>query len=415
MRMVRCTGLVVSLARGAFLLAVVVLGASCRFDSGALLSDAGGPGSEDSGADRAVELDAPTDSASPHDGEGPESAAGTDATTDVPTDAATDAAPDHGASAENCLNGTDDDGDGLIDCQDPACQAAYACVDAPPAGWQGYYYLRQTAYADATPPPACGDGSAPTRLDEGPINSSAVCAACTCGPTQGAACGPPVINCWLGHDKCNGGGQYDATSELARSGCVASAATGGTTSCEVVAGPSVTSDGTCVPSTMSITRPDPWTTHDDVCPVVTAGGGCGAQVCAPRPQYPYATLCVRHAGDVDCPTGWATLRHVVYATTADGRDCTPCACTPSPASCIGGSYQVDGCTATCNGHCPGVSNPAPIAPGSGCRDLSAYVGSTVWSSQYTAPSLAAGSCTATGGAPIGSVSRTNAATYCCRP
>src|SRR5262245_6655050 len=53
--------------------------------------------------------------------------------TDTPGDAAT--------GDEDCTNGVDDNGDGLIDCADPRCSPGFACVSIIPTGWQGYVAL----------------------------------------------------------------------------------------------------------------------------------------------------------------------------------------------------------------------------------------------------------------------------------
>jgi hypothetical protein len=45
----------------------------------------------------------------------------------VPDDTDDDFVPP--VEAENCINGIDDDGDGLIDCDDPSCGLSAACAD----------------------------------------------------------------------------------------------------------------------------------------------------------------------------------------------------------------------------------------------------------------------------------------------
>src|SRR5262245_45608356 len=83
------------------------------------------------------------------------------------------------AGREDCLNGVDDDGNGLVDCAYPACGAAgFACAPAPPDGWSlvamyRYEYKR----APSTAPCA-----APSRHLTGlaaPI-APAECGACMC-------------------------------------------------------------------------------------------------------------------------------------------------------------------------------------------------------------------------------------------
>src|SRR5580698_10770098 len=68
--------------------------------------------------------------------------------------------PDGGASPENCTDGIDNDGNGLVDCADPACQPAYTCVTAP-AGWTIGAFLPSVA---DQPGPSCPTGYAPSPL-----------------------------------------------------------------------------------------------------------------------------------------------------------------------------------------------------------------------------------------------------------
>jgi gliding motility-associated-like protein len=53
------------------------------------------------------------------------------------------------AQQENCTNGIDDDGDGLIDCQDPDCGGNNACRIAPTCS-QPYIYYMPPIYGDKT-------------------------------------------------------------------------------------------------------------------------------------------------------------------------------------------------------------------------------------------------------------------------
>ncbi|RLB64980.1 MAG: hypothetical protein DRI90_03215, partial [Deltaproteobacteria bacterium] len=39
-----------------------------------------------------------------------------------------------GSGPEDCLNGVDDKGDNLVDCEDPKCQEGFVCVPAVPSG-----------------------------------------------------------------------------------------------------------------------------------------------------------------------------------------------------------------------------------------------------------------------------------------
>lgn len=68
------------------------------------------------------------------------------------------ARPDGGG--ELCDNGVDDDGNGKVDCEDPAC-GDYECVEVPPEGWDGPYRIREVPFDDPTKP--CAGGAEPKR------------------------------------------------------------------------------------------------------------------------------------------------------------------------------------------------------------------------------------------------------------
>jgi hypothetical protein len=59
-----------------------------------------------------------------------------------------------GFAQENCTNGVDDDGDGLIDCQDPDCGNSSTCKIAPTCSQPYIYYM----------PPIYGDKAANCNL-----------------------------------------------------------------------------------------------------------------------------------------------------------------------------------------------------------------------------------------------------------
>ena len=87
---------------------------------------------------------------------------------------------------EVCTNGMDDDLNGLADCADPACAAAFACVPVAPAAWNGPVALYD---GDPATAPACPPDR-PTIAYQGNgdlIAEPATCDACTC--TQ------PTVTC----------------------------------------------------------------------------------------------------------------------------------------------------------------------------------------------------------------------------
>src|SRR5262249_33512993 len=92
---------------------------------------------------------------------------------------------------EDCLNGVDDDGNGLTDCADPACAAGYTCTPNPPQGWLGPVALYNGPPANKPKGPP-GHPDTAHQGNTGIINDPAMCSACTCGnPT--VTCTPNVV------------------------------------------------------------------------------------------------------------------------------------------------------------------------------------------------------------------------------
>jgi len=328
--------------------------------------------------------------------------AGGDASTGL-VDARTDVAM---SGAEDCLDGVDNDRNGLVDCADPACAAGYVCVEAAPGGG-GFLHARRSAYGSGGMP-ACADGSAPVRYWDGPDDTPATCTGCTCGAFSGATCKPPTL---LLRQGCGGnplGG--DSTT-----GCKSRQKTQQTTSAQVLGDAAWNNDGACPPSQATVTRSDPWSRQDDVCPLARTGGGCGARVCVPKPDADHPALCVQADGDAAapaCPSAYPT-RIDAFAAYADNRGCSACACTPS-AACSGGAYQIYGCDTSCSGNCPMQPNPPPLSAGGSCIDASNYVGPQDWSFKLVSAPTVSGSCTPST-APTGAVVRTKPAIFCCAP
>jgi hypothetical protein len=85
----------------------------------------------------------------------------------------------HAPKAENCSNGVDDDGDGLIDCVDPDCADSPACNPSGNGSTRA-----QCQVCSATAPCAAGL----TCIKPLHSSSTGICEA-ACGPTVAAACG----------------------------------------------------------------------------------------------------------------------------------------------------------------------------------------------------------------------------------
>lgn len=299
--------------------------------------------------------------------------------------------------SENCTNGADDDGNGLVDCEDPGC-GSYVCMPTVPNGWAGpaLYYEGAPAFPDCSNP--IGTGAVGQ-----PLFAPALCSECTCGAPTGYFCPPPRVELFDA-SSCGTAPDINVTPP-------------GPNTCAVFqdlveydsarAIPAPVSGGSC---TASGGVPDlgtvDWQNFGQLCSAETAtgGGGCGGNTCVPAPPAPYfPRFCVFHPGEVSCPAPGSS-RFVLFTASIDTRDCSPCACSDPVGSCEG-TVLVYGSTT-----CTGSNTSVPID--GACRTLSA--GATNYESlryyDYGAPGTA---CVAAGGEPVGDVQGTDPVTVCC--
>jgi hypothetical protein len=352
--------------------------------------------------------------------------AGPDATMpDAGADAATDAAeagPTPDAPADvirgdgcaametDCLDGIDDDCNGLTDCADPACAAGYACVPtpSPASGFSGFGIYAPTR---TSPCPAAYPASADAY--EGLVYLPATCTACSC-LAAGGSCGTATMT-------CNNGGSCDADGGVSTpigEGC--SAEDGGITlgpasACSV----SVPATAGSCSATGGVSAADP-VTFDLLSRVCAAtkgpGGGCAmGSSCVAKPATGFHGACVLKATDSSalCPAGYLNA-HVTMpdgGSFTDTRSCTACSCTgPAGAACEGAVslYPSSGCdsdsgsavvTVPADGNCHSAATAGTEA-----------IGSTMFSSGI----VSQGSCLPDGGQPSGAVKPKNQTIYCCQ-
>jgi hypothetical protein len=309
-----------------------------------------------------------------------------------------------GGGVEDCLDGADNDGDGLVDCADPACVPGFECVPAAPEGWTGPYRVRRTAFPASLVP--CGDGAVAASYFQDPAGPAA-CTACTCGGWSGATCGPPTLQCW---DGAGCSSITTTTFALPDLGCQDAppslADGGGPRSCAIVVGAALTAEGSCPPSGVSFPNTAPWATQVDVCLEPAAGAGCDrGLVCVPAAGPDYGEACVLKSGDDACPASHPN-ESALHDGVLDDRGCNACTCTVQGASCTGGHYVVfnsDGCS-------PDPNNAAVSGP---CLAVTGILDDGTGSVQAHAGTPANGACAAGGGTPFGSVVPTGPATLCC--
>jgi hypothetical protein len=303
---------------------------------------------------------------------------------------------------EDCTNGVDDNGDGLVDCEDPQC-GAFACVPAAPAGWSlpgaFYYDIPQTV-------PACPMAD-PTRVVSGNAGltfQNDSCQMCTCGQRTGQSCTNITVASYTTASNCTGQASNHVTTP---NHCVSG----------FFNNPSVEARtnyvaGSCLPDGGSITDAPAatWTKVGKLC-APEATGKCASpdSVCAPKVGGEFGpSACISHDGDVGCPPGYPE-KTTLYGDLIDTRGCSGCSCNPPANDCTAAiSYYQGG-----NGDCGYSSPPGTItfATTGVCEQISniesVYVGALSWPSQNT-------QCSASGGAPTGTVTPTSPTTVCCR-
>jgi len=295
---------------------------------------------------------------------------------------------------EDCLDGVDNDGDLLIDCEDPDCQPGYECVPDVPAEFEGIYRIDVTANDAAESP--CPAGGSPEMRYTNPSNAN--CKKCTCAFSE--TCSAPVVNCF-GDSMCGGNTTVTVTAGITK--CEAAPMVGSdSTACrlqngsEVVSGPEQ-----CTAGGAQLAQPTKFQGKAQVCGSAR-GAGCDAgKVCVPRSNAAYGeALCIAKDGAVACP---AEFGHAVqtYTDANDSRACSDCSCNPSKLSCPPATVAVFA-TNVCGEGTPITGDCTPLPESL----LSVYAKAMVG-----APQQMAGACS--GGAPTGALEPTGLRTYCC--
>jgi hypothetical protein len=318
-----------------------------------------------------------------------------------------------GSGETDCLNGIDDDFDGLTDCADPDCQVGYSCLEDAPGGWTGPFELYDGALASA---PSCG-GAYPTQLfsgDRSPTSPAAKCSVVSCAGTTlscpGANIAPPSV---FSDSACTAGNQqyWGPVTFL-------------TTSCDNSGGVAIISDyppdpleqASCSGGsvTSGIMKPA-WAWQDEglACgPLATSAGGCSTGTCAAKPAAPFTgKACVLHVGDVGCPTAPSTysVKTTYFSNVSDTRTCSPDTTCASSGWCVAtwSEYSDGNCSSPIQTNIPISRWTTPsctVAPGFKSGKLDA------------APAPQSGAtCAPAAGTPTGMVTgdTTTATTVCC--
>lgn len=389
----------------ALLLFVVGLPLGCALDTGGTgASPTGGSGGGadvatvgGSGGTPVVDAswpDAAAGSGATHPGD-----AAPDLALDSTLDVVQEATPEAGVES-NCTNGLDDDGDGVMDCEDPDCSALARCVPEAPASWKGPVFVR--VRGDQDPVTDCGSMPTAGTYHMGLVAPVHTCT-CSCGNPTGGSCGDPVAVVYPSSD-CSG----LALTSFAGAGChpLTPSGTDAPKSVRATNAPA-TALPTCPPSAIA-NAPDPsWSQAVDTC-VAEQSASCNAkEVCLPVPPPGMETMaCVLRSGDQSCPTPFTTKR-VFHASFDDSRECpaTGCSCHLSSMVACGGMVRAQG-NKECSfpigafkidGTCHAITTPTPVV-----------------AIELESSATPSGSCTAVGSSsPKGTVVPGEAHTVCC--
>jgi hypothetical protein len=325
------------------------------------------------------------------------------------------------SGGEDCVNGADDDEDGLTDCADEDCNPVATCTPNVPFGWSGFAALFEGVPAQAPACPAAFPSPNPYTGFHTPVAQGASCSQCGCGMPEGEVCDLPdtfkTQNAPCGGDpNYFGNGMFPVAWNGACNG--QSYFPGGVTTCDgpcnvAITAPAPTVTGGMCPPTGGVATVPPltWAIIGKACGDPAVGGGCGAgKACLPKPASPFVSgLCIYKLGDQECPATDFTDKHVFYGGADDTRGCADCSCgAPAGSTC---SASIDFHSETQANTC--TTKIATLVAG-GCVDL---VGNPVVGSKTATITQqpAGGSCTPGGGGPKGDVTPVDPTTFCCAP
>jgi hypothetical protein len=328
------------------------------------------------------------------------------------------------ALVENCLNGTDDDRDNLIDCADPDCNSGYTCGGSVPVGWQGPIVLWSGAPKVAPSCPSAYPSQLMLAHDQLQVPSYA-CPSCACMPT-GASCASILHLSFDTTSTCTAAAGW-VTTVNAGSACQPEFQTlfsqkynpmslpMGSVQIDPFSSPPIS--GSCSPGMVTATIPPPtWGADAEACGgVAAAGGGCPQGQCVPKPTAPFgASLCIIRSGVSTCPPQYPTPKPTAqsgqfYQTYSDGRSCSTCSCGQVGCGTLTVYTHYDNARMICDGtgvNVPLDGNCAAIPPSS----VSQQGTETEWLTYArTAPSCGPGTSSLVGNAAPG-----DPVTVCCQ-
>lgn len=312
----------------------------------------------------------------------------------------------------DCLDGVDNNGDGLTDCADPSCTAITTCVPAPAAGSQIGTFI-------STFTPSCPtDYGSPVTY-----STNLMTPACSgCGYTGLLTCKYDVY--MDTHTDCSAlvfKGTVSTTTALTSNSadatnvvCANMTSVSGLMSGKLQNG--VQTAGSCTATGGGASRGTPtWGATQQFCAAARSSSCAGGQVCVAKPAA--APVCLRIPSDTaGCPAGWTTGPVAPYYTGfVDNRSCGACTCSGlTNVSCINAGNVLGTQSASCPGGAPSFTNGVAENALPGC--LNATFGLPPFSSPVGSFGVSSGgragcACTSP---TVGVVDRLGGSTICCR-
>ncbi len=308
-----------------------------------------------------------------------------------------------GDGPEDCLNGVDDNGNGLVDCQDVGCQVDYQCVPSPPPGWDGIGWLTSQSVESCPDEMPMGQ----VLYDPAELNAPPATCSCSCGSPSGVQC-QSTLSCY-NDPQCSQTLvlQAQVTTSCQQmppfpppAGCTASAlsATG----------------GSCPPGPVSETVPTlTWPSDTSACLRESAGVCDGGEACIPRLPSGAVGPCILREGDHACPGGYSDKTSHVDGSYNDTRGCGPCQCSPPSGVSCGCSSSSCGVSLHSQGNC--VGGLLSLVPVGGSCVASTLVVPSVGARLIQVQQLGAGSCSGQASPAGSAVPQGGPITVCCVP
>jgi hypothetical protein len=306
-----------------------------------------------------------------------------------------------------------------------AARCSGQCEEASVDGWSSpvLLWIGTPGQAPACPP------EAPATDYEGfadPLEAPPACSACACSAPTGK-CAPPVALTAASMAACpatagdlgtrgfDAPPGWDGACTSANAIPAGEQCAGGLCTQSLTIAPLALTESRCTPI-LPVPPLDPvtpytgaWSTAARSC-FDPAPGTCrtpGA-VCAPG-VAPGLARCIHQSGDVACPSGWPE-RHLFFGDAEDSRGCSPCGCGLPTGSLCTGLLSV-----YTDGSCTSLLTSVSVASSAPSCVVFQPAGEAVGSKALTLVDYQPGVCLATGGEPVGSVTPTDATTFCCQP